>query len=306
MSRAPGIGNREPSPPLLVLENLSLRFGGLTALKAVSLSVHAGEVYAVIGPNGAGKTSLFNCISGVYAPSEGELRLEGASLRGLPADAVAARGVARMFQNLALFENLTTLQNLLVGAHQRFRSRWWQDLLWTPTARAQEVAARAHAEEILEFLELERYRQFPVGVLPYGVRKRIELGRALCMQPRLLLLDEPAAGLNQEETEELASFILDIRSELGVTQILIEHELGLVMDLADRIAVLDFGEKIAEGRPAEVRADPRVQAAYLGRGDEASASGTREAAERPAMEGRAGGHSVHQGAAMDGTDGERS
>lgn len=249
---------------LLVLNDVSLRFGGLSALKSISLAVPRGSIYAVIGPNGAGKTSLFNCVSGVYAATEGQISFDGTVMTGRSADAIAGFGVARMFQNLALFENLTTLQNLLVGAHQGFTSSWWQDVLWLPRAKRQEIAALTHAEEVLEFLELERHRHTPVGVLPYGVRKRIELGRALCMKPKLLLLDEPAAGLNQEETEELASFILDIRSELGVTQILIEHELGLVMDLADRIAVLEFGEKIADGTPAEVRADARVQAAYLG------------------------------------------
>lgn len=258
-----GPGTGDPAP-LLVLHALTLRFAGITALDAVSLEIPDGALYAVIGPNGAGKTSLFNCISGVYRPQSGTLTLAGDALLGAAPHSIAARGVARMFQNLALFDNLTVLQNLLVGAHHGFASRWWQDLLWLPQTRREELRARGLAEEIMDFLELARYREHPAGLLPYGVRKRVELGRALCMQPKLLLLDEPAAGLNQEETEELASFLLDIRSELKITQLLIEHELGLVMDLAERIAVLDFGHKIAEGTPAEVRADPAVQRAYLG------------------------------------------
>ena len=250
--------------PLLEFSHVTLRFAGLTALSDISLSAQPGELLAVIGPNGAGKTSLFNCISGVYRPQEGEVRLSGESVLNQTPHDIAARGVARMFQNLALFDNLTTLQNLLVGAHHNFRSRWWQDLLWTGRTRAEEIRAREIAEEVMDFLDLAAWREHPVGLLPYGVRKRIELGRALAMKPRLLLLDEPAAGLNREEKEELATYMIDIRRELGITQILIEHELGFVMDLADRIAVLDFGRKLAEGTPEEVRKDPKVLAAYLG------------------------------------------
>jgi branched-chain amino acid transport system ATP-binding protein len=253
-----------PLIPLLRIENVGLSFAGVWALRDVSLTVREGELLAVIGPNGAGKTSLFNCISGVYRPDTGGVYHRERDLTRLPSHRIAAGGIARSFQNLALFEHLTVLENLLVGRHHLFRSRWWTDVFWTRRTRREEVRNRAAAEEIIDFLDLEKHRDLPVGILPYGVRKRVELGRALCMEPELLLLDEPAAGLNQEETELLAGYLLDIQRELGVTQLLIEHELGLVLDLADRVAVLDFGRKIAEGTPAEIRTDPRVAAAYVG------------------------------------------
>jgi branched-chain amino acid transport system ATP-binding protein len=252
------------SEPLLEVRNVSLSFAGVRALQDVSLAVRPGELFAVIGPNGAGKTSLFNVVSGVYRPQAGSIRFAGREMLGTAPHRAAAAGIARTFQNLALFEHLTVLENLLVGRHHLFRSRWWTDLLWTRASRREEVRHRERAEEIVEFLDLESYRDHPVGLLAYGVRKRVELGRALCMEPRLILLDEPAAGLNQEETEMLAAYLLDVKAELGITQILIEHELGLVLDLADRVAVLDFGRMIAEGEPGEVRADPRVAEAYTG------------------------------------------
>ena len=249
---------------LLTVERITLSFSGVVALDGVSLDVDEGELIAVIGPNGAGKTSLFNCISGLYRPQQGVIRLRDRDLRRDPVSRRASLGVARMFQNLALYEHLTTLENLMIGRHQHFRARWWQDLLRLPSSLREEVRHRQHVERLIDFLDLEPVRHHPVGVLPYGVLKRIELGRALAMEPALLLLDEPAAGLNQEETEDMARYLLDIQEELGVTQVLIEHDLHFVMDLANRVTVLDFGRVIAQGTPEEVRAHPAVIAAYTG------------------------------------------
>ena len=250
--------------PLLVVDDLALSFKGVRALDGVSLTVAPGSLVAIIGPNGAGKTSLFNCISGVYRPQRGKVTFDGRDITRLTAHDAARLGIARTFQNLALFENLTVLDNLLVGRHHLSRAHFWQELGFSPAVRRSEVAHRVRVEEIIDFLDLERHRKTPVAILPYGVRKRVELGRALAMEPRLLLLDEPAAGLNQEETEDMARYVLDLKEELGLTQILIEHDLGLVLDLADRVAVLDFGRKIADAPPDEVRRDPRVIAAYIG------------------------------------------
>lgn len=248
----------------LVLSEVTLRFAGLTALDGVSLTVAGGSFQAVIGPNGAGKTSLFNCISGVYRPQEGTLTYGGQDLRALRPHALAGVGVARMFQNLAVFPHLTVLENLLLGRHHLWRSSWIADLLSLPSARREEVAHRRVVEEIIEFLDLESVRRSPAGILPYGVLKRVELGRALAMEPSILLLDEPAAGLNQEETEDLARYLLDVHEERGTTMVLIEHDLGFVLELADRVAVLEFGRLVAEGPPAQIAADPAVQAAYTG------------------------------------------
>jgi branched-chain amino acid transport system ATP-binding protein len=253
----------------LELSGIELSFAGVQALCGVDLTVGEGMLQAVIGPNGAGKTSLFNCISGLYRPQRGTLRLDGRDLTRLPPQRAAGLGIARMFQNIVLFEHLTVLENMLLGRHHLFESSWWQDLLWTRGARRQEVLHRERVEQVIDFLHLEPYRKTPAGILPYGVQKRVELGRALCMEPRLLLLDEPTAGLNQEETEDMARDLLDIKEELGVTMILIEHDLGFVMDLAERVAVLDFGRLIAEGPPAEVASDPAVVEAYTGMGGSA-------------------------------------
>jgi branched-chain amino acid transport system ATP-binding protein len=250
--------------PLLSMEDVTLAFYGVRALDGVSLTVDAGSLVAVIGPNGAGKTSLFNCISRIYRPQRGKVMFDGHDVSTLATHDAAHHGIARTFQNLALFENLSVLDNLLVGRHHLVRTHFWQHMLSSPAAVRSEVAHRRRVEEIIDFLDLERYRKTPAIVLPYGVRKRVELGRALAMEPRLLLLDEPAAGLNQEETEDMARYVLDIKEELGITQLLIEHHLGFVLDLADRVAVLNFGRKIADGVPAEIERDPRVVAAYIG------------------------------------------
>ncbi len=251
--------------------DLSLRFGGTHALSGVAFDVADGELFAVIGPNGAGKTSIFNCLSGVYRPQEGTVTLDGEPLLGQRPDAIARRGVARMFQNIELFDNLTVLDNIKLGRHIHLRYSAFEAALHVGRARRAELGARRFAEGLIEFLELAPVRHQPVGMLPYGIKKRVELARALAMEPKLLLLDEPVAGMNVEETEDMARFISDIRQELHISMIMVEHDMRLVMDLADRIMVLDFGKRISLGTPAEVQRDPAVIAAYLGGADTDSA-----------------------------------
>ncbi len=254
----------DSAEPVLEAEGISLSFGGTTAISDVSFDVAAGELFAIIGPNGAGKTSIFNSISGVYRPQEGSITFDGHDVIGMRPERIAKLGVARMFQNIELFDNLTVLDNIMLGRHNQMDYSLLSAFIFAGKAKRAEVANRRIAEEIIDFLDIAAHRSFPVGMLPYGIKKRVELGRALAMQPELLLLDEPVAGMNVEETEDMARFILDIRTELGISMILVEHDMGLVMDLADRVLVLDFGHRIALGTPAEVQADAAVVKAYLG------------------------------------------
>jgi len=249
---------------LLEIQNLSVNFDGIQALQDISLEVEPGQLFALVGPNGAGKTTVFNCLSRICRQQRGEIRFKGQEISGLKPHQVPSIGIARTFQNIELFTGLTTLQNILLGRHLHTPSSLLGSLFFTPAARRAEVETRRKAEEVIDLLELETVRHEKTGNLPYGIRKRIELGRALALEPELLLLDEPAAGMNAEETEELAWYIGEICRGQGIATLLVEHDMGLVMDLSDRVCVLNYGQVVTTGRPEEVQQHPDVIAAYLG------------------------------------------
>ncbi|WP_373765243.1 ABC transporter ATP-binding protein [Delftia acidovorans] len=257
-----------PPAPLLQVDGITLAFGGVKALSGVGFDVQPGSITAVIGPNGAGKTSLFNTISGFYRPTGGSIRFQGEDITRVPAPRRARLGLGRSFQNIALFRGMTVLDNIKLGRHAHLRTNVLDALLYLGRARREEAELRRDIEErIIDFLEIDHIRHAPVAALSYGLQKRVEMARALAMQPRILMLDEPVAGMNREETEDMARFILDVRAEWGVTVLMVEHDMGMVMDLSDHVVVLNFGQVIAQGTPAVVQADPEVNRAYLGAGD---------------------------------------
>ncbi|VTU13517.1 Sulfate/thiosulfate import ATP-binding protein CysA [Variovorax sp. SRS16] len=258
------MSKRKIGDVVLDVQNISLRFGGVKALTDISFDVREHEVRAIIGPNGAGKSSMLNCINGVYQPQEGSITFRGRQFRHMNSRQVAEMGVARTFQNLALFKGMSVLDNIMTGRNLKMKSGLLaQALRWGPAER-EELAQREFVERIIDFLEIQLYRKTPVGRLPYGLQKRVDLGRALAMEPQVLLLDEPMAGMNVEEKQDMSRFILDVNDEFGTTIVLIEHDMGVVMDISDRVVVLDYGKKIGDGTPDEVRNNEDVIRAYLG------------------------------------------
>jgi branched-chain amino acid transport system ATP-binding protein len=251
---------------ILDVKNISLSFGGVNALTDISFDVREHEVRAIIGPNGAGKSSMLNCINGVYAPQKGSITFRGKSFSHMDSHAVAVLGIGRTFQNLALFKGMSVIDNIMTGRNLRIKSNLLLQALRIGPAQREEEQHREFVEHIIDFLEIQAYRKTPVGQLPYGLQKRVDLGRALAMEPQVLLLDEPMAGMNVEEKQDMCRFVLDVNEEFGTTVVLIEHDMGVVMDISDRVVVLDYGKKIGDGTPDEVRHNEDVISAYLGTG----------------------------------------
>ena len=251
---------------ILDVHNISLKFGGVKALSDISFNVCEHEIRAIIGPNGAGKSSMLNCINGVYTPQQGNITFRGQTFSHMDSHQVAVMGVARTFQNLALFKGMSVLDNIMTGRNLRMKSNLLLQAIRFGPAEREEIDHRRKVEEIIDFLEIQPYRKTPVGQLPYGLQKRVDLGRALALEPQVLLLDEPMAGMNVEEKQDMCRFILDVNDEFGTTVVLIEHDMGVVMDISDRVVVLDYGKKIGDGTPDEVRNNPEVISAYLGTG----------------------------------------
>jgi branched-chain amino acid transport system ATP-binding protein len=269
-STAPGAAAAET---VLEAERISLAFGGVRALTDVSFHVRKGELFSIIGPNGAGKTSMVNCISGRYSPTEGRILFKGQDITRLKPNARADLGIGRTFQNLALFGHMSVLDNIMVGRHHLLKNNFVTGAFyWFTGARKEELAHRREVEDIIDFLEIQHVRRAMAGTLPYGLRKRVELARAIALKPDLLLLDEPMAGMNLEEKEDMARFVIDLNEEWGMTVIMIEHDMGVVMDISNRVMVLDFGRKLIEGSPEDALADPRVRSAYLGEVDDETAA----------------------------------